>query len=292
MNDTKMIKDLRIPFWATPLRAVFRIAKKFFPNNSLLKQVSLDGIKYLVWANEDIGKKLILLRSFEKNETDAFKSLIKPGDVCLDVGGNVGYFTLNFAKQVGVAGKVFVFEPIRRNALIIQLGAEINGYAKNVEVVHTAVSNKAGSVSITIPSVDGAYAYIGQDDDASVSSVDELVDCITLDDFLVEHGLIGADIVKIDVEGAELLVLEGGASLFSSNTHQPRIVMVELVDEFLNRYDASIAKVMDLMASYGYKSYYAASRGVLVEFLERDYNKVFNVFFMKHDKHFEAQIKQ
>ncbi len=280
MSDKKTIKNLRIPFWAIPLRAVFRIVKKFLPNNSLLKQVNLDGIKYLVWANEDIGKKLILLRSFEKNETDAFKSLIKLGDVCLDVGGNVGYFTLNFARQVGPAGKVFVFEPIRRNALMIQLGAEINSFGGNVQVMRAAVSNKVGNVSLTIPSVDGAYAYISQDEGDTVSEINETVDCIRLDDFVAERELSGVDIVKIDVEGAELLVLEGATTLFSGGTHQPRVVMIELVDEFLNRYEASITKVMDLMGQYGYKPYYAISKGALVEFQESDYNKVFNVFFI------------
>ncbi len=280
MSDTKTIKDLRIPLWAIPLRAIFRIVKKFFPNNSLLKQVNLDGIKYLVWANEDIGKKLILLRSFEKNETDAFKSLIKLGDICFDVGGNIGYFTLNFAKQAGPTGKVFVFEPIRRNALMIQLGAEINSFGGSVQVIRAAVSNKVGNVSLTIPSVDGAYAYIKQDEGDAVNEVNEMADCITLDGFVAERELSGADIVKIDVEGAELLVLEGATTLFSSGTHQPRVVMIELVDEFLNRYDASITKIMDLMSQYGYKPYYAISKGTLVEFRESDYNNVFNVFFI------------
>ncbi len=110
MADTKTVKNLRIPFWAVPLRAVFRVVKRFLPSNSLLKQVNVDGITYLVWANEDIGKKLILLRSFEKNETETFKRLVKIGDVCVDVGGNVGYYALNLSKLSGPAGKVYVFD--------------------------------------------------------------------------------------------------------------------------------------------------------------------------------------
>lgn len=279
MANIKTIKNLRIPFWALPLRAMFRLFKRLLPDNSVLKQVTVDGIRYLVWANEDIGKKLILLRSFEKNETEAFRRMVKNGDICVDVGGNVGYYSLNLARFSGPTGKVYVFEPIRRNALVISLALELNDF-ENVEVLQSAVSNTAGTVSLSIPSVDGAYAYINNGSEKLNGDREQVARCVTLDDFLSDHGEGRVDVMKIDVEGAEGLVLAGGCKLLEDGSRKPRVIMIEMVSDFLGRFGSNIPDIVDYLQACGYQPFYAKNGRELTPYRREDYDQVFNVFFI------------
>jgi len=277
MSNDKNIENLNIPLWALPLRGIYRFVKKLLPNEQAIKQIEIKGIKYIVWANEDIGKKLLLLRSYEKNETDVFKKFVKKDDVCLDVGGNIGFYSLNLSSFLKGTGVVHVFEPIKRNVNVIELAAEINSY-KNISVHRQVLSNTNGEVEMAIPEDDGAYAYINDDSDQVKAK--ELVACSTLDAFFKDNDLQKVDILKIDVEGAEGMVVEGAVELFSNKDNRPRLVMIELVNSYLERFSSDVLTIVNKMKGYGYKPYSAKNKGELVDFLESDVDKVFNVFFV------------
>jgi FkbM family methyltransferase len=247
-----------------------------------LFQIEKDSIKYLLWANEDIGKRMILQGGYEQSELLAFKKLIRNGDICIDVGGNVGIFSLNFAKCCGAHGHVYVIEPMKKNQLVIELAAEINGL-KNVSIFPYALSDRDGEVVLEVPSVDGAYAFIKPSQDSS-SSGQLSVRCLPLSQFVQEQAIRQLDILKIDVEGAEKLVLDGGKEILSDGSRKPRVVMVELVDEFLGRYGATVSSVLSMMSELGYEPYYAQGNGELLPFDMRDINRIFNVFFLQRGR--------
>lgn len=275
--SNKAIIDKRIPLWAIPLRKIYRVLSSFLPRTNLLKQVERNGMKYLVWSGEDIGKKLLYLRKFEPDETSIFNLIIKPGDTCLDVGGNIGYYSLNFAKACEVDGKVYTFEPVERNILVIKLSILLNKFS-NIEVVSAAVSDADGEVSLIVPEGDSAYAYIAQSMDANSSCVNS----ITLDNFVDIKNIKKVAVLKVDVEGAEMKVLTGASKLLSDQAKCPNVVMVELANYFLNRFQSSVGQVVDYMASFGYKPYYAYSNSKLRPYLTSDIDLIFNVFFIKN----------
>ncbi len=275
---TKTIVSRQLPFFLIPIRFIYRnIATRIFKKIRLF-QVERASISYLLWANEDIGKRMMLQGGYETSELLAFKKLIHDGDVCIDVGGNVGIFSLNFAKCCGPHGHVYAIEPMRKNQLVIELAAEINGF-KNVAIFPYALSDRAGSVVLEIPSVDGAYAYIKSTREDG--KFDQLtVRCLPLDKFVQEQEIKRVDILKIDVEGAEKLVLDGGREILSDINRRPRVVMVELVDEFLARYATTVSEVLTMMSGLGFAPFYAQGNGELVPFSNEDINKIFNVFFL------------
>ncbi len=276
--QTKKIVDKRLPFYLIPFRYLYRQFSRRIFKSIRLFQVERGAIKYLLWANEDIGKRMIFQGKYESNELLAFGRLIRKGDVCIDVGGNVGIFSLNFARYCGELGSVYVFEPLRKNQLVIELAVEINGL-RNVSIFPYALSNSDGEVVLEIPSIDGAYAFMRLADENNESRP-LTVRCLPLDGFIREQNIQRVDILKIDVEGAEKLVLDGGLELLRDPSRRPRVIMVELVDEFLARYGATVSEVLSMMHEIGYEAFWANNSGDLKMFSGKDINKIFNVFFV------------
>ena len=152
------------------------------------------------WLPASRGKILRILNgTYEREQTALFERLLRPGHTVLDVGANVGYYTLLASVLVGDAGRVHAFEPEPRNAGFLRRHAAINRRG-NVRVEQAAVSDRAGTARFDFGSGSGT----GHLADAGALEVRTL----RLDDYCAEHGL-APDALKIDVEGAEVSVLEG-----------------------------------------------------------------------------------
>lgn len=105
----------------------------------------------------DMGGVISTLLSrgiYEKQTTKVFRSIVGRGMVCLDIGANVGYFTLIAAKLVGEKGKVFAFEPEPHNFDLLVKNIALNGY-DNVTPVQKAISNKNGKAKLFLNTFDG-----------------------------------------------------------------------------------------------------------------------------------------
>jgi FkbM family methyltransferase len=276
----RIIKNRRFPLPVAFLRWWYRLAKQaLFPHKPTLKQIERGGLKFLVWSNEDIGKQLLLRGSYEKETILAFRNFIQKGDVCIDVGGNIGYYALNFARMSGIDGQIFVFEPIRRNALVIELSAYLNNIS-NIQIFNEVVSEKSGRADFIIPS-DSAYAYLSSAETSPLQG--EHIQCrsTTLDDFVVRAGIQGRiGVVKIDVEGAEGLVLRGMQKILSDDELRPRVILLELVDEYLGAFGFSSDKIIGGLSRFGYSPFWADDQGKLHCVLPEHKEQGFNFFFV------------
>lgn len=162
------------------------------------------------WLPASRGKILrILGGTYEPEQTALFERLLRPGHTVLDVGANVGYYTLLASVLVGDAGRVHAFEPEPRNAGFLRRHVSINRRG-NVRVEQAALSDRAGTARFDFGSGSGT----GHLAEAGALEVRTL----RLDDYCAEHGL-APDAVKIDVEGAEMSVLEGARETFAR--HRP-----------------------------------------------------------------------
>ena len=136
------------------------------------------------------------------------KNNVKDGDNVVDLGANIGYFTLILAKLVGPTGKVFAFEPDPRNLALLKKNVEYNNY-KNVIIIPKAVSNvndrctlytgqkTFGQNKIYKPKKTKTQKFIPIDSET-----------VRLDDFFKTNGLLDKiSFIKMDVEGAEFLAL-------------------------------------------------------------------------------------
>jgi FkbM family methyltransferase len=143
--------------------------------------------------------------SWNPEEYRAFRAAVRPGSIVLDVGANVGSYTLLFAIWAGPAGRVFAFEPSPEARDGLRQHIQLNGLKDRVEIVPAAVSSTVGSTRFAIDGASGANA-IAAGDHAAARSIE--VETTTIDAFCERQGL-RPDVVKIDVEGAELDVLQG-----------------------------------------------------------------------------------
>jgi FkbM family methyltransferase len=138
---------------------------------------------------------------------------LKPGGIFYDVGANVGFFTVLAARLVGATGAVYAFEPVAENACYARLNARLNGFPW-VAVIETAIASVSGSGGFRLAdySGGGALATVDQPPDfrGSVS-----VEIASLDELVFRRGLPPPQMVKIDVEGAELAVLHGASRLLA-----------------------------------------------------------------------------
>lgn len=208
--------------------------------------VHADNILLFVWTNEDVGRRLLVLRSFEKNELHIWKQIVRPGDACVDIGENVGLYSLHFSNLCRESGRVLVFEPIRRNAAIIRLSREFNKLS-NIDVYELAVSNQDGPGQLCMISPDSGYAHLTLEENADSIPVT----CVRLDSFFSRSDQ-KIDVLKLDIEGAEGLAIEGAEQILSDPTRKPRAIMMELVDRYLSRYKWSSSRLIDKMLGFGY----------------------------------------
>jgi len=164
-----------------------------------------------------------LNRVHEESTTILFRSIVKEGDVVVDLGANVGYFTLLAAKLVGSKGKVYAFEPEPRNYGYLLKNIQLNGY-DNVVASQKAVADRRGTVRLffcrydtghhTIQKYDGILAYRPDFVDVKKEFVE--VDQLCLDDFF-KGIMTPVNVIKMDVEGAEMLALAGMEQLIKRN---------------------------------------------------------------------------
>jgi FkbM family methyltransferase len=151
-----------------------------------------------------------------EGDVDAFiRSRLREGAVFVDVGANVGYYTLVASKLVGTAGHVYAIEPVPSTAAFLRVNVKLNG-CNNVVVREVAAWSARGRLVLKIPaSMYGCASAVREG-----SSV--IVKTSTLDDILRDEGSIY--LIKIDVEGAELEVLRGSQSVL----RRTRYVVLEL----------------------------------------------------------------
>lgn len=150
--------------------------------------------------------------SHETFETELILSNIHPGDTVLDIGANIGYYTLLFARLVGPQGRVFAFEPDPRNFALLKLNVRQNGYT-NVTLVPKAVAAKAGHVRL-YRSQENRGDHRIYDSNENRESVD--VETMVLDEYFADDpGRI--DFVKMDIQGAEASAMEGMQNILTRN---------------------------------------------------------------------------
>jgi FkbM family methyltransferase len=232
------------------------------PTRRKVRHVSLPGFDLLVFANEAVGRPLWLFRSYEPEETALFNRVIKPADICVDIGGNVGYFSMLLASRA-TQGHVHVFEPIPLNAAMINANRELNGFA-NVTVNNTAVGDSTGKVSFSISGDSSFSSMIATGRMAEAHNVS--VPILRLDDHIAAKKLARVDIMKVDVEGAEDKVIDGAKNLLTSTPVRPRLVLLELFDENLKPFGSSVSAIVSKMRSWGYVPNICTASGSLQPF--------------------------
>ncbi len=176
----------------------------------------------------------------EPEVQEALAELIKPGQTVYDVGANIGFFTILCSRLVGPQGRVYAFEPIPQNLATLRHNVTLNAFS-NVTIVEKALSSSTGTAEMFVSpwsafhslNVEGAT----KQDNHGPQAGEITVQTVTLDEFVQGEGVRAPDLVKIDVEGAELIVLAGMGETLSSvkplllcELHDTKLEYGEFVD--------------------------------------------------------------
>lgn len=182
------------------VRKTYQRLVRFSPQEML---VEVQGNKmYITPPDSALGRELLLWGNYEKGEVRVFHELIRRGMNVVDLGANIGYFTLIAAKLVGPEGKVFAFEPEPGNFSLLQRNVNMNGY-RNVTLVQKAVSDKNGVEELHLCSDSWGHSLSSFKRDAGSISVP----VTSLDQFFSED--VAIDFIKMDIEGAEGKAMQG-----------------------------------------------------------------------------------
>ena len=209
---------------------------------------------------------------FEPFETELVKREVKKGDIVLDVGANIGYYTLIFAKLVGTGGRVFAFEPEPNNFALLEKNIEINGY-KNIQLFKKAVTSKSGKVNLylNINTEGGHSIYKSKDSGKRIE-----VESVCLDDFIDEK----VDFIKIDVEGSEGEVIKGMMGLMEKNQNLKMIT--EFHPRSLKKANIEPGGYLGLLLKLGFKLHNVDERRKKLEPINPD--KLLKIYTEKNNK--------
>lgn len=157
------------------------------------------------------AEKDLWLGTYEPALLQAIQKWAKPGMVAYDVGANIGYVSLAFARAVGLEGQVVAFEPLPANVSRLRTNIELNPSGGRVRVVGAAVGDRTGKSQLLIHR-SGAMGKLEASKGRAEAYQGEIsVEVIALDHWIQERNEPVPDLVKIDVEGGEALVLAGFA---------------------------------------------------------------------------------
>ena len=194
----------------------------------------------------------IVRGAYERDEIAWVRRLLKPGDIVLDVGAHIGFFTMHMAAMVGPSGRVYAFEPFDANAELLERSVAENRFAERVVVTRAAVGAASGSATLTFAAetLNSGGAYLLRDGTAPLTgNVKKTVPLVALDEFTLPRPV---KFIKMDVEGAEPQVLRGAARLLKND--RP-LILSELHPTQLQRASATTAdEFLAQLRQLGYRA--------------------------------------
>lgn len=239
-----------------------------------------DAIKMICDSEDEriIPIEILNFGDHEKDELQMIRRFLKKDSIVLDIGANIGWYSLNLAKDVP-EGCIMAFEPIPKTYQYLKKNIAINGI-KNVELYNFGLSDKEGeSVFYYDSTLSGAASLRDLHEDREKIKVKCRVKRI--DDFI--NGISPKiDFIKCDVEGAEIFVIKGG--LKTIKRHLP-ILFLEMLRKWSAKFECHPNDVIKILSNIGYESYYV-SNTKLVRIKEVDEETIAtNFYFIHPEKH-------
>lgn len=204
-----------------------------------------------------LTSKLLVHGIWEPEETAVLQRYLRAGGVFVDVGANVGYFTVLASAWVGPAGQVYAFEPEKHNFAILRKNITENR-CENVIAENMALAEKSELVQLYLSGVTHSgdhRVYCPRDDDTYIEShkrMTDTVQAITLDEYLAAHNS-RVDTIKIDVQGAEYRVLSGMKKTLGDNPGCA--ILMEYWPHGLWQAGASPQELLEFLESYEFRFY-------------------------------------
>lgn len=220
------------------------------------KEISINcekyGLRFKSHKRDGIGKDISYKYGvYAEDYVNRFfvnRCNLRKGGIMLDIGANIGWYSVVMAKQCGL--KIYAFEPHPFNFAMLSENIRIN-HADNIEAFQNAIAEKEGKMKLHVyKSYNmGRHSLV---DHGKTGTFHE-VDTISIDGFMSSHGLEAApvELFKIDIEGFEMSALRGAATTLS----RTRYVFSEFSPAIMKSINESPSAYVDLMMKLGFSGY-------------------------------------
>ena len=239
-------------------------ASKLIPPNYLyapgsMRSVSFEGINMKLDISDTVGHSNYY--AFDEPAQLVLYNFVKPGMHIIDIGANIGATTLNFAKRVGVEGKVFSFEPSPYNYKKALENIKLNNF-ENIKLINQGLGNEKTTTFLYNVNENNRGMQRLLKDSEDISSYEKTsVEIDTLDRSMQIFNIPTPSLIKIDVEGYEFKVLKGGWETIKNN--MPAL-FIELDDNNLQEQGNNAKELIQYLLEFGYNIVNAAT-GSLVD---------------------------
>lgn len=246
------IVELRGLYWNLPFNRNKIFSIKILPGYKI-RYAGKGDVAEVIYKNEIFVN---LKKSFEYSTLQLFSTLVKGGDVIIDVGANSGFYSIFYSKLVGDTGEVHAFEPDTDTYSLLQENLRLNNCG-NVLTYNFALSNKESRIEMVsfshrdlkLQSGD-SFKYIREVPEDKMNENKHTINAFRLDDLEEFNTALKIDYIKIDVEGAELLVLQG--SINTILKYRP-IIILELSGEWTKRFNYKPYQLLVFLNELGYE---------------------------------------
>jgi FkbM family methyltransferase len=221
----------------------------------------MNGLKVRIYPEDVIGRDIFINGVFEPKETRFVINFLQPEMCFFDIGANLGQYTLLGAQCVGPKGEVHSFEPNKRIFAELSFNVQLNGFNDRCNLNRAAVADKAGLAKIPVYKA-GAEVYTSLGSfrvDKYLTGNFEEVPTITLDDYLLQHNIDQIDLIKMDIEGAELLALQGAQKLLSK--WDAPVILLEIGESSSVGFGYHGKDIWDFLMAMGYKLFMIGRNG-------------------------------
>lgn len=182
-------------------------------------------------------------QAFETKTLGRFAELVKPNHTVLDIGANIGMFSMLGSRLVGAGGRVIAFEPSRPTFEALNKNLAANS-CTNVTTAQLALGDTEGVI------------FLGDVENDAMNFIDknkksgEEVPLRMLDNYLKDKGIAKVDFIKIDIEGAEMLCFKGATEMLKN--HRPTIIM-ECNETWCKRFGYSVFDLLQFLSQFDYR---------------------------------------
>ena len=248
------------------LNTLFRgFAARFRPENPVRRWAATLWNRYLTDAGGFVSMPIhgesvrlsVAMRSFpvdyEQAALNAFLGLIAPGDIIWDIGANIGLYTILAARRVGSAGRVVSWEPGPATFRLLTDHVRANGLADRCELLQAAVHDgSTPEVSFWQDAADSVSSTNRMSSQATVGSGQTVrVEAANLDSWCDRLGRT-PKVIKVDVEGAEVLVLRGAPRLMAGDFGPPPSFVVAVHPHMMPELGCRVEELVEVMKASRY----------------------------------------
>lgn len=230
MIENLILRTVRLYTFNTPLsrgrhRAYLAALKLCKTLPERMPASTKDGRKFSVHLKTGMEATVYFLGEYEKALTEIVTSVLREGDVCLDVGANFGWYTTLFQKYCGKAGQVHAFEPVPPTFRELEENYLLMGSPPNVQINNLALGERPDELTINL--FEGlSSGHASMSDQGRSDSISFKCKVVTLDSYLDEKNVPDVNFAKVDIEGAEMMFLKGAEKLFAQKI--PPIWLMEM----------------------------------------------------------------